>query len=56
MTWRRHLATADPFQVNDNETQKPSNELLDQAPTTRKELWGYYLYYNGVSNDTRMMI
>lgn len=58
MTWRRHLATADPFHVNDHETQDydkttTSNELLEQAPATRKELWGYYLYYNGVSNSNK---
>lgn len=57
MSWRRHLATADPFHVNDHETQdyddKTSNELLEQAPATRKELWGYYLYYNGVGSSNR---
>lgn len=56
MSWRRHLAVADPFHVNDHETQDydktTSNELLEQAPATRKELWGYYLYYNGVSNSS----
>lgn len=29
-----------------------TSELGDQPPTTRRELWSYYLYYNGISPPT----
>ncbi|RUS14274.1 hypothetical protein BC937DRAFT_94066, partial [Endogone sp. FLAS-F59071] len=40
----------DPFTVDENIYIPGRHEVIErQAPTTRKELWGYYLYYNGVS-------
>lgn len=40
----------DPFKILDDEHGyvEPSNTLFDQPPTTKWELWSYYLYYNGV--------
>lgn len=29
---------------------KVDEDALDQPTTTRKELWSYYLYYNGLSS------
>lgn len=44
---------ASPFNSTDDEidpTTKEGKEVLSQPAATRWELWGYYLYYNGVSN------
>jgi hypothetical protein len=42
---------ASPFNTSDDEidpnTEK-GKEVLSQPPATKWELWGYYLYYNGV--------
>ncbi|KAK9764088.1 hypothetical protein K7432_008712 [Basidiobolus ranarum] len=46
--------SADPFKVSqDPESKVPENETTElQPPTTRKELWSYYLYYNGDNGFT----
>lgn len=37
----------DPFKLAEDDTVS-YDSLLEQPPTTRSELWSYYLYYNGV--------
>ncbi|KAG0188546.1 hypothetical protein DFQ28_004703 [Apophysomyces sp. BC1034] len=42
---------ADPFKSTDDEidpTSEKAQEVLKQPAATRWELWGYYLYYNGL--------
>lgn len=41
---------ADPFKVDqeDEQVDSLSPAIRQQPPATRWELWGYYLYYNGV--------
>jgi hypothetical protein len=42
---------ASPFTSTDDEidpTTEKAKEVLAQPPATKWELWGYYLYYNGV--------
>lgn len=39
----------DPFQLKEDTISHDS--LFEQPPTTRAELWAYYLYYNGVRTD-----
>lgn len=42
---------ASPFTGTDDDidpTTKEGKEVLSQPPATKWELWGYYLYYNGV--------
>jgi hypothetical protein len=42
---------ASPFNSTDDEidpTTEEGKEVLSQPPATKWELWGYYLYYNGV--------
>lgn len=39
----------DPFKIIDDEGgYVEQQDLFDQPPTTKWELWSYYLYYNGV--------
>jgi hypothetical protein len=42
----------DPFQFMDNKDNISNESLFEQPPTTRSELWSYYLYYNGVRKIT----
>ncbi|RUS25151.1 autophagy-related protein 22-like protein [Jimgerdemannia flammicorona] len=38
----------DPFKFDESLYSPGDKEVIEkQVPTTRKELWGYYLYYNG---------
>lgn len=42
---------ASPFNSTDDEidaTTEKGKEVLSQPSATKWELWGYYLYYNGV--------
>lgn len=44
----------DPFKIIDDEgghVEQP-DATFDQPPTTKWELWSYYLYYNGVGIHT----
>ncbi|KAI9322583.1 autophagy-related protein 22-like protein [Dichotomocladium elegans] len=52
MKWLKHLV-ANPFNVEPNEHDDPNKAAIveQQPPATRKELWSYYLYYNGVSRQ-----
>lgn len=40
----------DPFRIIDDEGGhvEEQQDTFDQPPTTKWELWSYYLYYNGV--------
>jgi hypothetical protein len=38
----------DPFEHIEYKTEEDEKPELNQPPTTRRELWSYYLYYNGV--------
>ena len=38
---------ADPFTVEEDDREHDDTKLK-QPPVTRKEMWSYYLYYNGV--------
>lgn len=39
----------DPFKIIDDEGgHVEQHDTFDQPPTTKWELWSYYLYYNGV--------
>jgi hypothetical protein len=43
---------ADPFAATEDEVDDSTDAgkiIKAQPPATRWELWGYYLYYNGVS-------
>ncbi|KAI9499724.1 autophagy-related protein 22-like protein [Zychaea mexicana] len=42
---------ADPFTVEDD-GEEHDDSKLKQPPATRKELWSYYLYYNGDNGYT----
>ncbi|KAI8143996.1 autophagy-related protein 22-like protein [Fennellomyces sp. T-0311] len=52
----RERILADPFSIplNDNHEEDPSKIAVinQQPPATKKELWGYYLYYNGNNGYT----
>ncbi|ORY91851.1 autophagy-related protein 22-like protein [Syncephalastrum racemosum] len=53
----RERILADPFKVAEEDDANYDDELLDkriqrQPPATKKELWGYYLYYNGDNGYT----
>lgn len=44
--------TANPFAAKEDEVDDSTDAgviVKSQPPATRWELWGYYLYYNGVS-------
>lgn len=42
----------DPFKTIDDEGGYVEQQhTFDQPPTTKWELWSYYLYYNGVRYD-----
>lgn len=42
----------DPFKIIDDEgSYVEQQHIFDQPPTTKWELWSYYLYYNGVRCD-----
>lgn len=51
LTLIRQRLFADPFLVTEEEPvvdPELAEQVHRQAPATRLELWGYYLYYNGV--------
>jgi hypothetical protein len=44
-----------PFNSTDDEIDPNTDEgkeVLSQPPATKWELWGYYLYYNGVCTSS----
>lgn len=48
----KETVLASPFTSTDDDidpTTEKGKEVLSQPAATRWELWGYYLYYNGVN-------